>query len=190
LSLLILLSFSAIGLNYFRKALREKYSYLSQKLVKSSMEQERKLIGSNLSDILPNFDGYLIDGQYINTKIFSSKIYLMIFFDQNDCPYCLLEMPVWNEIHHNYPDSIVKVIGIANGITKNNLSVFLRTKSIDFEIIYDKDDKIKEKLGILRTPVRLILDHDFKILDIERPSAEDFASKRLNMIIDKLVKTY
>ena len=48
LSLLILLSFSAIGLNYFRKALREKYSYLSQKLVKSSMEQERKLIGSNL----------------------------------------------------------------------------------------------------------------------------------------------
>ena len=67
----------------------------------------------------------------------------------------------------------MQVVGVGNSLTKNNLHTFTNRRNLKFPIIYDKNDTLKTICKIPETPLRIILDKDFKVLDIKKPSETD-----------------
>jgi hypothetical protein len=49
---------------------------------------------------------------------------------------------------------------------------FIKKKDISFLILIDNKDKIRKHLGLNSSPWRILIDHNNKIIDIQRPTAE------------------
>jgi peroxiredoxin len=107
-----------------------------------------------------------------------------------DCPTCLLEIPYWNSIFCDYPDTLVNVIGIANSLSRNSLLSFIKRKNIKFPIIFDYNDDLKKICNIKKTPLRIILNRDYELIDFEKPTEKSFANKSLIKKIKFLSENY
>jgi len=188
--LLLILTLIAFELNFYRTNYIKRYEYYYAKVLQKQLQMPNEPNEFGLGKILPHFSGRLISGQYIRTSEFSSNFILLIFFNQLDCPDCLIESIVWNSVHNSFPDSIVKVVGIANGISASHLIKYIKEKQFDFPVIYDKEDSLKSKLKITITPLRVILDRNFRILDIEKPTERNLITRTLINKIARLTKNY
>ena len=89
---------------------------------------------------------------------------LFIFFSPYDCGECLLESNYWEEIHKDYTNNSFKVFAIANAPRKREISLFVKRRKLTFPILYDKDNKIKKFLKIARTPIKILINKNRKII--------------------------
>lgn len=167
----------------FLRLSRTIISYRTKQLLEKKSSQ---LLGSTL----PAFQLTDLDGNIFRSKNIHSKLTMMVVFTPLDCVECLLEARVWQKIYKTYPSDKLTVIGVANSITEAHLRSFVRTKGLTFRILYDKEDEVKEKLGITETPVRLLIDSNHKILDVERPSGSQVIHSRVFSKLDRLLSAY
>jgi len=188
--LMLFLTFLALELNHHRKRLFVKVQYYSRSTKKSKNQNLEKLMNLDFRSFLYLNIINKLDQNHQSIKLIDSKFYLIIFFNTLDCPTCLLEAPYWSKIFENYPDSLVQVVGVGNSLTKNNLHTFTNRRNLKFPIIYDKNDTLKTICKIPETPLRIILDKDFKVLDIKKPSETDFANKSLYQKIAVLIEEF
>lgn len=97
---------------------------------------------------------------------------MLVIFSINDCVDCLMEAYMWEKIHENYSSNI-KVIGIGYADNKRQLDIFLKHKKIKFPVWYDKDKKFLKYYNI-KTPKRIVINIDNKIMIIENPTGSKF----------------
>jgi peroxiredoxin len=83
-----------------------------------------------------------------------------------------MEAYMWEKIHENYSSNI-KVIGIGYADNKRQLDIFLKHKKIKFPVWYDKDKKFLKYYNI-KTPKRIVINIDNKIMIIENPTGSKF----------------
>ena len=185
--LLIVLVFMAIEIVYIRNDLLANIIYYEKHLKVQTLVNNTKI---NLGGDIHFLKEQLIRKNAISNVNLKAKIFIIILFKPSDCPSCLIETRIWNKINENYEIKDVCIIGIGNSVTENHLKKFVKSKEIEFPIIYDKGDSLLNSLYINETPLRLVLDNEFKILDIEKPTDKNTVHQNLFKKLDKLLEIY
>jgi len=129
---------------------------------------DKKLIGQDISDISLKD----LSGQTWFIRDINSQLKIIILFNPQDCPRCWQELILWKKIQNNFSPEEIFLIGIAYNSSKKEITSFIKKKDISFLILIDKKDKIRKHLGLKSSPWRILIDHNNKIIDIQRPTAE------------------
>jgi thiol-disulfide isomerase/thioredoxin len=97
-----------------------------------------------------------------------AKLKIIILFNTEDCAGCLDEYRLWKKIYEIYSDNIVSVVGINNDKDINSLMSFIKTREIRFPVLHDPEGFIKKSMRLRFSPLRITLDSNNKIIDIEK----------------------
>ncbi len=133
------------------------------------------------------------DGRYYTTEnIISEKDYtLFIFFSLSDCPSCLMEKNVWEEIHKM---NKVKVIGIVSHDDEIELKSWIENSNLSFTTLYDKNKKvtefIKKQHNINATPLKILVARSGEIIVINTSQQDPNRHRELISIIDREIENY
>jgi peroxiredoxin len=101
-----------------------------------------------------------------------SDLKVLILFNVNDCNSCLLEHTLWQKIHEKFSHENVLVLGISHTKDIEDLLFFVEERNISFTVLHDPDKNVMKNLGINTSPLRILLNRDNKILEIERPDPD------------------
>lgn len=112
---------------------------------------------SNSSEIDSKFDFALPDmqGNIKSLKDLGSTITIVNFW-ATWCPPCQEEMPGLSQLHNKYKDKGLNVIGIAERSDTETAKKFIQAKNINYEILFDKGEKVANKYGVFGLPATYI----------------------------------
>ncbi len=106
---------------------------------------------------------------YTSSSIVSENNYtLFILFTLTDCPSCLMEKNIWEEIHKSKKVSVVGIVFHGDEI---ELKSWIINSNLSFTILVDKDKKvtelIKNKFNIDATPSKLLVANNGDVIFIQ-----------------------
>lgn len=123
-----------------------------------------------------------------------SLLKVIVLFSTKDCGVCLQEYLLWKKIHEGYPSDRILIMGISHDTEKESIISFVESKGIRFPVLLDFKDIVRTKMDLVNSPLRLILDENNNILNIEVPSAELDMQKnvlsRLDEYLDTAIKSH
>lgn len=128
-----------------------------------------------------------IDGKhYTSENIISENDFtLFIFFALSDCPSCLMEKNVWEEIHKM---NKVKVVGIVSHKDENELKVWIENSNLSFTTLYDKSKKvtefIKKQHNVKDTPLKILVARSGEIILINVSQQDPTRHRELISVIE------
>lgn len=99
-----------------------------------------------------------------------AKIKIVIFFGVFDCSKCLLEYRLWNDIYSRYPEEEVFIFGVGYAPNKNAIFNFVNDKQIKFPVLFDPQNFVKKKMGIVSSPLRISINNRNQVIDIVKPN--------------------
>ncbi|MDI6786448.1 MAG: redoxin domain-containing protein [bacterium] len=132
-----------------------------------------------------------IDGKhYTSENIISENDYtLFILFSLSDCPSCLMEKNVWEEIHKI---NKVRVIGIVSHNYEIELISWIENSNLSFTILHDKNGKVteyfKKQHNINATPLKIVVDRNGEIIVINTSQPDPNRHRELISIIDREIQ--
>lgn len=132
-----------------------------------------------------------IEGRnFTSEKIISENDYtLFIYFDLTDCPSCIMEKNVWEEIHKI---NKVRVIGIVSHDDETELKSWIENSNLSFTILHDKNGKVveyfKKKHNINATPLKILVDRSGEIRMIHTSQPDPNRHRELISIIDRKIQ--
>ncbi len=194
LFLLIALIFFA-ELVYLKQAkLYKTYGIRRERLRQIHLAKKSVAINQNGESIIgKKYDFHKLDGIIsAGYQISKSKIKLktVILIDlENDCGSCLTEYRLWNQIYNQYGATDVEVFLIGTCSDKIDLLSFARQRNIEFTVLHDPKKITLEGLGISRTPLKLLLNKDNIIIDVEKCTADIYLYKDYLTKLEKLLST-
>ena len=117
--------------------------------------------GIKEGDPAPMFSGATIDNQKIDFAQLKGKKVVLLDFWSIYCASCIEEMPRLNEIHNEFGNKGLVVIGVnLDSFGTHRVAKFMNgmeTKII-FPVIIDKDRKIGTMFGAMVLPTTLVID--------------------------------
>jgi len=132
----------------------------------------------NLSDI---------NGQQYTLHLDNAALKVIILFNTTDCPGCLDEYRLWKHVYTTFPHDKVSVIGICNDINPDSIFSFTRQREIDFPVLLDPDNKVRNAMGLRYSPLRIILDRHNVILQIARSGLDRGDQKALIRYLEDIL---
>ncbi len=143
----------------------------------------RDVLGKRLMD----FAMEDLSGRIWHLNKTDSILKVIIIFSVEDCPICLQEYPLWKKIYENYKNELIYIIGIAHNSDLQRLVSFVEDKDIQFPILYDSRDIVRNSLCLNTSPWRLLLDRNNRIIEIDQPAPQLSKQKEtLNKIMHLL----
>lgn len=121
------------------------------------------IIGTNFY----NFNLTDLDGNPYQLDSLNSLFKMIIMFDIKDCVLCFGERIMWKKIFETYPPDRILILGICTSREKQAIKNFVDNKEMKFPILWDPERKIKTNMFFRHSPLRILLDKENKILDIE-----------------------
>lgn len=122
-----------------------------------------------------------LEGQRYDLKrvVGNSLFVLLVFFSPLDCAPCLEEKYLWQKI---YDEGIIKLVGIGRHIDARELRNWVDNSGLSFPVLYDADYEVTKSFRIKRTPFKILLKSERKILLVDNARAsvieqEEFVSK-------------
>lgn len=141
------------------------------------------LIGSRFIDFeLPDLNGKLYRLEAIRA---SSK--LIVVFSASDCELCFNERLLWSKLYEVYPRDRLAIIGICSTKEKAEIEEFVRDKEIRFPVLRDPMQTVKNGMGFRVSPLRVILDKDNLIRNIEETQTALEAQREVMNMVDTLI---
>jgi hypothetical protein len=136
---------------YFRNARNESYS------VRVSASD-----GSSSSIDLSALDGVTLlnldSGQHEQISLRSSCNTLVIFLSPGDCPNCLKERVVWENLAKTYQPSLLRVIPILVNTSAQESKPFLEFLNMPLAVYYDDTDHLTQAALIPKeTPFKTLI---------------------------------
>lgn len=168
---------------FFIKEIKQKYEYL--KLLSNPVVDEdgRSLIGKTFYDFsLRDFQGNLY-----NLNLINSLFKLIIIFDIEDCNTCLNEYILWSKLYEIYPPDKLSVLGICISREKESILNFISDRNIKFLILWDPERKVTNSMRFRTSPLRILLNQNNEIIDIERTQTTIIHQKYILNMIDQLI---
>lgn len=118
----------------------------------------------------------------------TARFKLVIMADlENDCWSCLSEYRLWNRVHEKHGPNDIAVALIGFSQNEDYLLSFVRDRNIEFLIYHDPDRKTLAGIGFPKTPIRILLDADNRILEAERCTDDISLYKPFMTKLTKLV---
>lgn len=160
----------------------------------SHSRQNQKAVSTSLKGkIFKDFELPDLTGKPWSLNKDSSVLKLLILFNVNDCSACLLEHTLWQKIHEKFSHKNVLVLGISHTKDIEDLIYLVEEWNVKFTVLHDPEERVRKSLGITTSPLRVLLNGDNEILEIERPDSDLALQKKtmetiryyLNTSIDK-----
>lgn len=129
-------------------------------------------------DVLPNFSLANIHNQLINsdTLLGDGKL-IVTFFRGSWCPYCNLQLKAFQDAMPQITAKNATLIAVSP--QTNTFSNQLKEEhTLDFEILFDKNNEYAKKLGIVITLQDFVISH-YEALGIDLKSFNDSNDYRL-----------
>lgn len=141
------------------------------------------LIGSRFIEFeLPNLSGGIQ-----RLELIRSELKLIVVFSVNDCELCFNERLLWSKLTDLYPPDRLAIIGICSAKEEKVAKEFVNNKAIKFPVLWDPMNIVKNGMGFRMSPLRIILDKDNKIINIEQTQTSLEAQKAVANMIDALI---
>jgi len=141
--------------------LRNSYYLYSEVNQRAQMAQFKESPFINFS--LPD-----LHGNTWTLENIKAKIKIIVLFSANDCATCLQEYILWKKINNVFNISDIQIIGINHDPKINSLINFKEDRKIEFPILHDPEDIIRKTLGWQNSPLRITLNENNEILEVEK----------------------
>ncbi len=132
-----------------------------------SMESQIKL---KQGERAPYFKLMGVDGKFYSKDDFKNKKALLIIFMCNHCPYVKAKIKLINELHANYSNKNVAVVGISSNDaiqypddSFENMKLFAQEHNIEYPYLYDETQEVAQKYGAQCTPDPFLFDENFEL---------------------------
>lgn len=152
-----------VGASYFRSAQKNSYSVRITGADGSSSAIDLSVLeGTTLLN--------LGSGQREQISLRSSCNTLIIFLSPGDCPNCLKERALWEDLAKSYDPSHLRVIPILVHTSAQEVKPFLEFLNVGMSVYFDESDHLKQQPLIPReTPFKALVCRE-KVLLAEGPN--------------------
>jgi len=126
----------------------------------------------------PDFSLFSLERQEQRTTLseWTAKGPVLLVFWASWCPPCVQEIPVLNEIRKSYSEDTLKILAVNVGESRETLTVFRQSHSMDYDVLLDTEGVVASKYDIVGLPVAVFLAKGGEILyyGFTLPRVEDF----------------
>ncbi len=105
----------------------------------------------------PQFTLSDMDGREISLSSFNGKV-IIINFWATWCPPCKAEMPSLDSLYREFRNSGLEVIAVSVDRSKDDIKDFLRSRSLEFIILHDKELRVSRDYKVYAYPTSFIID--------------------------------
>jgi cytochrome c biogenesis protein CcmG, thiol:disulfide interchange protein DsbE len=113
---------------------------------------------------VPEFSLRDKNGKTVNLSDYKGKV-IIIHFWTTWCEHCLLEMPLFDEIHAKYKDKNFMVLGICPYVNENYIFEFVEIHKYKFKILVDTKEEVTKSYKINSYPTTLLVDQKGKLVE-------------------------
>jgi thiol-disulfide isomerase/thioredoxin len=110
----------------------------------------------------PEFSAKLLDGLPIDEQIFIGN-HTVLNFWATWCAPCQQEMPVLQAASQDHPTEL-QVIGMNVGESLQQITPFLESYGINFDIAMDNDGSVQRNYAVLGLPITFFIDPEGTII--------------------------
>jgi peroxiredoxin len=189
LGLSILLAIVAI---HFMSVNRSSLSFLNDQSKYLQMLRDPSLKADGTSYVgTPFFNFRLADlnGVSYQLSYIRALFKMIIVFDLHDCNSCLNEYRLWETVYGRYPKDKIAVIGICMSREEGELASFIKARQIVFPILWDPEKTVKARMRLRQTPIRVLLDQNDIILEMEGTLTTVEHQQYFLSMLDSMVKS-
>ncbi len=105
----------------------------------------------------PEFQFMTADGQTLFLSELQDKVILLNFWSV-DCPYCVKEMPLLEQVYKDWQNRGLIVLAINTGETESKVSSFMSHRNLTFTIVLDPDVYVSSVYQARYLPTTYIID--------------------------------
>ena len=118
------------------------------------------------ADRAPDFNLRSPEGKRIHLKSMLEKGPVLLDFWATWCKPCVKAMPKLQEIHDQYSERGLTVVGINEDGPRGQSKVrpFLRARKLTFQIALDPDSGLMKRMRVTAMPTTLLVDRDGEIV--------------------------
>lgn len=106
----------------------------------------------------------LLDIKRNYSKEPDSKFTLFIFFTPTDCPSCLREATVWENLFRDRQSLDLSIIGIVDHGSQQEAEALQQQLGTSFPVLFDPQSTLRNVFGIRETPEKILVDRQEKVL--------------------------
>ncbi len=129
----------------------------------SASAQNGEDVGISIGKIAPDFELGALDGHAVKLSDYRGKNIVLNFW-ASWCPPCREEMPEFQRVYTENPESLV-VIGVNLQESKENAESFVEKLGITFPILLDPNAQAKDMYNVFTQPVTYFIDGNGEIVD-------------------------
>jgi peroxiredoxin len=111
----------------------------------------------------PEFQFTSADGQNLFLSDLHDKVILLNFWSV-DCPYCVKEMPLLQQVYKDWQNRGLVILAINTGETETKVSNFMSRRDLTFDIVLDPDVYVSTVYQAMYLPTTYIIDKTGKIV--------------------------
>lgn len=97
---------------------------------------------------------------------------LIVLFSTGDCPMCLRESSIWDELDKHAPERL-SVVGIVDQTSSIEAEQFASGAHISFPILLDTASQLRKALNISYTPAKILINMNGLVLFADHPNQTD-----------------
>jgi thiol-disulfide isomerase/thioredoxin len=135
-------------------------------------------------DAFPDLSKFGVEGTLPDTK---GKVVLVDFF-ASWCGPCKDSFPAMQELHKNYADEGLLIVGVNLDKKKADMDDFVKKHPVDFTIVRDGANKLVSEVKIPTMPTSFLLDREGKVRSIHRGFKGDETQRKYAEEIEALLK--
>ena len=123
---------------------------------------KKELVMDAIREFPPDFELESLEGMKVKLSNYRGKRVILNFW-ASWCPPCREEMPEFQKIFQNNPDTVVLGVNLQEG--KDAIEPFTKKLGIKFPILLDPNAQVKELYNVFTQPVTYFIDKNGKITD-------------------------
>jgi len=117
-----------------------------------------------------------------------SDFTLFIFFSPTDCPACLREAKIWQDLFRDREMLHLSVVGIVDQCNQREAEVFAEQLGTAFPVMFDAQSTLRSSFGISRTPEKILIDKEGHVLLTDSGNKTEETQTAFNQEIRKKCK--
>lgn len=107
----------------------------------------------------PDFVGRTPNGRMISLAGLRGKVVLLTFW-ATWCPPCREEMPAFEQLHHDFTEEGLTVLGINVRESKAAVQAYARELSLTFPLVLDPKGEVDRLYGVIGLPTTFLIGRD------------------------------
>jgi peroxiredoxin Q/BCP len=149
----------------------------------------------NIGDVFPVFRLYNENGEEFDLEKDINRIYLVLYFyPKDETPGCTKQACYFKDFYEDFKTFDCEIIGLSSD-NKNNHEKFKNNFSLPFNLLSDKNSRLRKKLklpedffGLFPERITFLIDKNKKILFIHRASLN--MKSHINSVLRFLKKNH